>query len=131
MYKPDPYRKYARVEDRPEKCEINPSFGHYCSKHKQRACSNPKPPHCAGEGSLTNAPFNVQVNVAKPKPISYGIKHTKEYCEECLGLVSKAYWALEGYNRSICSDVSIVKCSPAEIEIMKQLDLAEAARKTD
>jgi len=107
MDKEEYYRRLSRVEDRVEKCVVNPQFAHFCTAHRQPTCANTKPRHCAGKGKLEvfsdidittiestgkRCKLVTTIEVAGKR---YTLQYGRRYCEECMGQSGAALAAFQ------------------------------------
>lgn len=118
------YRRLSLVQDREEKCVVNPQFNHYCSNHRQPTCSNKKPLHCAWKGKLEMVFSDITVSIDGPPKRTYTLHSGKNYCQECVGQSRAAKDAFDEMGHNTIGLMHLSKCTPAEIQAMREKDAA-------
>lgn len=120
MNKDEYYRRLSRVEDREEKCVVNPQFSHFCQKHKQPTCARKNPPHCAWKGKLEVSRQSVEISDNLPPRKTYHLRHGNKYCEECIGQCEDALDAFAGMSMIATGPLHVYKLTPAEIQVLRE-----------
>jgi len=119
MNKEEYYRRLSRVEDRVEKCVVNPQFAHFCTAHRQPTCANTKPRHCAGKGKLEVFP---ETTTIEDNGKRYTLQYGRRYCEECVGQSIRALAAFQTMGHHSTGPLHMHKMTPAEIQALRDKD---------
>lgn len=118
------YRRLSLVQDREEKCVVNPQFNHFCSKHRQPTCANKKPLHCAWKGKLETVFSDITISIDGPPKRTYTLRAGNNYCQECVGQSQQAMHVFYEMDHSTIGPMHLSKCTPAEIQAMREKDAA-------